>query len=82
MNGWMAERRYEWMNKCIYPSIDFSTVAPNSGAPGAPGGRRKPKLVKKFIAGDWTERLGVSDHFKAKFEVSDDELSKIIMEKF
>ena len=40
------------------------------------------ELVKNFIAGDWTERLGVSDHFKAKFEVSDDELSKIIMEKF
>ena len=40
------------------------------------------KLVKKFIAGDWTERLGVSDHFKAKFEVSDEELSKIIIEKF
>ena len=40
------------------------------------------ELVKNFIAGDWTERLGVSDHFKAKFEVSEDELSKIIIEKF
>jgi len=40
------------------------------------------ELVKNFIAGDWKERLGVSDHFNAKFEVSDDELSKIIIEKF
>ena len=40
------------------------------------------QLVKNFIAGDWKERLGVSDHFKAKFEVSDEELSKIIIEKF
>ena len=43
---------------------------------------KKMKLVKNFIAGDWKERLGVSDHFKAKFEVSDDELAKIIIEKF
>ena len=34
------------------------------------------------MVGDWKERLGVSDHFKAKFEVSDEELSKIIIEKF
>ena len=39
-------------------------------------------LVKKFMAGDWKERLGVSDHFKAKFKVPDEELAKIIIEKF
>jgi len=40
------------------------------------------ELVGKFIAGDWKERLGVSDHFNAKFEVSEEELAKIIIEKF
>ena len=39
-------------------------------------------LVKKFMAGDWKERLGVSDHFKAKFKVPEEELAKIIIEKF
>ena len=39
-------------------------------------------LVKKFMAGDWKERLGVSDHFKAKFIVPEKELAKIIIEKF
>jgi len=39
-------------------------------------------LVKKFMAGDWKERLGVSDHFKAKFKVPEKELAKIIIEKF
>jgi hypothetical protein len=40
------------------------------------------ELVKNFIANDWKERLGISDYFKAKFQVSDEELSKIIIEKF
>ena len=40
------------------------------------------KLVKKFIAGDWTERLGVSDHFKAKFKVTEEVLAKIINRNF
>ena len=40
------------------------------------------KLVKKTVADTFEERLGISDHFKAKFEVSDEELSKIIIEKF
>ena len=34
------------------------------------------------MAGDWKERLGVSDHFNAKFEVTEEELAKIIIEKF
>ena len=28
------------------------------------------KLVKDFIASDWTQRLGLSDHFKEKFEMN------------
>lgn len=40
------------------------------------------KLVKDFIASDWTKRLGLSDHFKEKFEVSEDELSKKIIANF
>ena len=40
------------------------------------------ELVKNFIAGDWTQRLGISDHFKAKFEVSDDELANVIYKNF
>ena len=40
------------------------------------------KLIKNFIAGDWKKRLGVSDHFKNKFEVSEEELIKVITENF
>jgi len=39
-------------------------------------------LSKDFIASDWTQRLGLSDHFKEKFKVSEDELSKKIVANF
>ena len=40
------------------------------------------KLVKKIVADTFEERLGISDHFKPKFEVSEEKLTKIIIEKF
>jgi len=40
------------------------------------------KLVKKFIAGDWSQRLGISDHFKQKFKVSEEELANVIYKNF
>ena len=40
------------------------------------------KLIKNFMAGDWKERLGISDHFKAKFEVTEEVLAKIINRNF
>ena len=40
------------------------------------------KLVKKFLAGDWTQRLGISDHFKQKFTVSEEELANVIYKNF
>jgi hypothetical protein len=40
------------------------------------------KLVKKTVADTFEERLGISDHHKPKFEVSEEELAKIIIEKF
>jgi len=40
------------------------------------------KLVKKVVANTFDERLGISDHHKPKFEVSEEKLTKIIKEKF
>ena len=40
------------------------------------------KLIKNFMAGDWKERLGISDHHKAKFEVTEEVLAKIIIRNF
>ena len=40
------------------------------------------KLVKKILAENWKEKLGVSDHFKKKFEVSEEDLIKVITKNF
>jgi hypothetical protein len=40
------------------------------------------KLVKKTVADTFEEKLGISDHHKPKFEISEEELAKIIIEKF
>ena len=39
---------------------------------------RSIKLVRKIWASNWKERLGLSDHFKKKFKVTEAELSNII----
>jgi len=43
------------------------------------------KLIKKIVASKWEERLSISDYHhrpKPKFEISEEELAKIIIEKF
>ena len=39
------------------------------------------KLIKKIVANK-EDRLGISDHFKPEFEVSEEELANIILDKF
>ena len=40
------------------------------------------KLVKDFVASDFTERLELSDHFKEMFEVSEEKLANVIYKNF
>ncbi len=40
------------------------------------------KLIKKIVANTFEERLGISNHHKPEFEVSEEKLTKIILEKF
>ena len=43
------------------------------------------KLVKKIVTSEWEERLSISDYHhnpKPKFNISEEELAKIIIEKF
>ena len=42
----------------------------------------KITLKKSLLADDWKKRLGVSDHHKSKFQVTDGELAKVIIENF
>jgi len=55
-----------WTEKYYFFEYDLSTIT----------------LKKSLLADDWKKRLGVSDHHKSKFKVTDGELAKVIIENF
>lgn len=55
-----------WTEKYYFFEYDLNTIT----------------LKKSLLADDWKKRLGVSDHHKSKFQVTDGELAKVIIENF